>query len=222
MRKLAILRPEPGATATLAKAGALGLDAFALPLFEVVAVEWEAPEPSAYDGVLLTSANAVRLGGEGLQALRGLPAYAVGEATADAAREWGFGIAATGDHGVDRLLGSVDPGLRLFHPCGRHRTAPSAAPQKITPAAVYEARAIARVAGLERLGGCVALVHSQRAGRRLAELVGDRWTIAIAAISSGAASAAGSGWEAVVAAETPAERALLALAARLCKNGAGQ
>ena len=60
-------------------------------------------------GCLLTSANAVRCGGEQLHSLRGLKAYAVGEATAEAAREAGFDIAATGDAGVDRLLGSIEP-----------------------------------------------------------------------------------------------------------------
>ena len=50
-----------------------------------------------------------------LQELRGLKVYAVGEATADAARDAGFDIAATGDAGVDRLLGSIEPDLKLLH-----------------------------------------------------------------------------------------------------------
>ena len=66
--------------------------------------------------------------------------------------------------------------------------------------------------------GSVALVHSPRAGRRFAELVGDRGSIAIAAISPAAAEAVGEGWQAVAAAEEPGDDALLALAARLCNN----
>ncbi len=46
----------------------------------------------------------------------------------------------------------------------------------------------------------------------------DRGTVRIAAISDAAASATGTGWEMCVAAETPSEAALLALAARLCDN----
>ena len=47
---------------------------------------------------------------KGWRTLRGLPVYAVGEATAEAARNGGFDIAATGDAGVDRLLGSIEAG----------------------------------------------------------------------------------------------------------------
>jgi uroporphyrinogen-III synthase len=45
-----------------------------------------------------------------------------------------------------------------------------------------------------------------------------RQTTIIAAISSAAAEAAGAGWQKVGVAEQPNEDALLALAARLCKN----
>jgi uroporphyrinogen-III synthase len=71
---------------------------------------------------------------------------------------------------------------------------------------------------LGAIRGAVALVHSPRAGRRLAELVGDRASTAIAAISAAAANAVGSGWETVEAAQQPNDDALLALAARLCNK----
>jgi uroporphyrinogen-III synthase len=61
-------------------------------------------------------------------------------------------------------------------------------------------------------------MHSRRAGRRFAELIEDRGSIAIAAISSAAAEAVGSGWETVESADQPTEEALLALAARLCNT----
>ena len=97
MTRVLVLRPEPGASATVDRARAMGLDAVATPLFEVEPLDWDVPEASGFDGVLLTSANALRHGGDGLQALRGLKAYAVGDATAQAAREAGFDVAATGD-----------------------------------------------------------------------------------------------------------------------------
>lgn len=222
MKRLAILRPEPGASATLERARCLGLEVFILPLFEIVALGWQAPGPGGFDGVLLTSANALRYGGEGLQALRGLPVYAVGEATAKAARGAGFVIAATGNAGVERLLGAIDPGLRLFHPCGRDTTGASSARQTIISVPVYESRAIDDVPGIAQLSGCVAVVHSPRAGRRLAELAVGRKTIAIAAMSPAAAASAGSGWAAVETADTANDIALLALAARLCKKGGRQ
>ena len=46
MRRLLVLRPEPGASATVERARALGLDAVAMPLFEVEPVAWDAPDPA--------------------------------------------------------------------------------------------------------------------------------------------------------------------------------
>src|SRR5688572_19197975 len=107
MRRLVIVRPEPGASATAQRARAIGLDALTMPLFKAEPVEWQVPDPGQFDALLLTSANAVRHAGAGLGRLRDLPVYAVGEATAAAARDAGFAIAASGDGGIERLLGSV-------------------------------------------------------------------------------------------------------------------
>ena len=217
MAQLLVLRPEPGASATLARARELGLEAVAVPLFEIEPVGWEAPEANGFDGLLLTSANAVRCGGDQLQELRGLKAYAVGEATAAAARDAGFDIAATGDDGVERLLGSIEPDLRLLHLCGEDRRAAQDARQTITPLAVYRAKQIDRPQ-LPAPAGSIALIHSPRAGRRFAELVTDRSGAVIAAISAAAAEAAGTGWKSIEVAERTEDEALLALAARLCNN----
>jgi len=221
MKRLLVLRPEPGASATLARARAMGLEAVAVPLFEVEPVDWDAPDAGGFDGLLLTSANAVRCAGAQLQELRGLKAYVVGEATAEAARDAGFDIASTGDAGVDRLLGSIEPDLRLLHLCGEDRRAPQDARQTITPLAVYRAKPI-ECPQLPAPGGSVALIHSPRAGRRFAELVTDRTGAALAAISAAAAEAAGTGWKSIEVAERPEDEALLALAARLCNNPSPQ
>jgi len=214
MTKVLVLRPQPGASATVERAQQRGLDAVAIPLFEIEPVSWEIPDAAAFDGLLLTSANAVRIAGEQLESLRGLPAYAVGEATAEAARRAGFDIAATGDSGVDRLLDSIETELRLLHLCGEDRRTPDSALQTITPAVIY--RAVPIEAEVPESG--VALVHSPRAGQRLAELVSDRSRIAVAAISPAAADAVGNGWLRVEAAGRPTDDALLALAERLCNN----
>lgn len=217
MSRILILRPEPGASETMRRARELGLDPVAISLFEVVPVDWEAPDAAGFDGLLFTSANAVRLGGEGLKTLRGLKAYAVGEATAEAARVGGFDVAATGDSGVDRLLGSIEPDLRLLHLCGVDRREPEGARQEITALPVYESRQLENIA-LGDFKGSIALVHSPRAGRRLAQLVENRTSIAIAAISDAAAEAAGPGWKEVAVADQPNDEALLALAASLCNK----
>jgi uroporphyrinogen-III synthase len=216
MRRVVVLRPEPGASATVERARERGLDAIAIPLFRVESVEWTAPEQSAFDGLLLTSANAVRHAGKQLHSLRGLRVYAVGSATADAAREAGFDIASTGDSGVERLLGSVDPELRLLHLCGAD-TVDFDAPQSIEKIVVYRAEPLPRP-DLSAIADNIALVHSPGAARRLAELVRERSSTAVAAISPAAAAAVGDGWEAVIAADQPNEDALLALAASLCNK----
>lgn len=214
MTRVLVLRPEPGASETVERARLLGLEAIAIPLFEIEPLPWETPDAAGFDGLLLTSANAVRGAGNQLQSLRGLRAYAVGEATAEAAREAGFDIAATGDSGVDRLLDSIDPNLKLLHLSGQERRDPENARQTITPLIVY--RAVPIEAELPDSG--VALIHSPRAGRRLAELAINRGNIAIASISAAAAEAVGDGWLEVEAAEQPNDNALLALAERLCNN----
>ena len=221
MRRLVVLRPEPGASASVERARAMGRDAFAMPLFEVGPVAWEIPDPGGFDALLLTSANAVRHGGPGLERLRGLPAYAVGEATAAAAREAEFEVAGSGGGGVEGLLASVPPGLRLLHLCGEHRTI-SGADRAVTAVAVYRSAELPMPDALRRIERQAVAVHSARAGRRLGELADqagiDRSTIRIAAISEAAAAACGEGWESRDAAATPDEAALLALAARLCDN----
>ena len=221
MRRLAVLRPEPGASATVERARAMGLDAFPMPLFKVEPVAWEVPDPGEFDVLLLTSANAVRNGGAGLGSLRAMPVHAVGEASAAAAREAGFKVASVGDGGVEILLASIPPDIRLLHLCGADRIEPAAA-RAITAVPVYRSAELPPPDDLRRIEGQAVAVHSPRAGKRLAELAEragiDRSTIRIAAISAAAASASGAGWEQCQAADHPDEAALLALASRLCDN----
>jgi uroporphyrinogen-III synthase len=221
MRRLVVLRPEPGATETVRKARERGLDAVAIPLFEVEPVAWEVPDINQFDALLLTSANAVLYGSASLEALKCLPAYAVGAATAEAAREAGFDVAMTGDSGVDELLSRIRPGVKLLHICGEHRRAPADPLQAITPITVYRSRE--RPSPDLRLSeGAVVLVHSPRAAAVFRKMLGaanfNRASVAIAAISRAAAEAAGGGWESIDVAGRPSDDALLALAERLCNK----
>lgn len=221
MTRVLVLRPEPGASATVERARKRGLRAVAIPLFDIEPIAWEAPEASGFDGLLLTSASAVRVGGDRLKDLRGLQVYAVGASTAEAAREAGFDVASTGEAGVDRLLGSIDPKLKLLHLGGEHRRAPDGAKQQITSVPVYRSKPRDKV-DLETAEGDVAMIHSPRSGLRFRELVDslriDRRNIAVAAISAEAAAAAGEGWSAVEASATPTDDALLVLTERLCNK----
>ena len=219
MRQLFILRPEPAAGETVREAMKLGLDAVALPLFEIEPLDWKVPDPSSFDALLMTSANAVRSAGKDLDRLRSLPVHAVGRATAEAVRNAGLVVATVGNSGVEPLLRSIDPSIHLLHLCGEHRTEVSA-PQRITALPVYRSVERPLPNGIKRIQGHTVAVHSRRAARRLAQLVGrqgvDRSTIRVAAISEPVLSAAGDGWERCEAASGPGSDAVLALAARLC------
>lgn len=198
-RPLAVLRPEPGLTATADAIVARGHRAVRVPLFDVSALAWDAPDPSAYDALLLTSANAVRHGGPQLARLRGLPVHAVGSATAAAARDAGFTVVAVGSGGVDDLALHG----RVLHLAGREHRARAGV--DVVP--VYASDVIAADTAL--LADTVSLVHSPRAGRRLAEVAGRRGDIGVAAISSAAADAVGIGWAAIAIAATTSDSALI-------------
>lgn len=222
MRRLIVLRPEPGASETKERAEALGLEAILMPLFEVQPVAWNTPDPASFEALLLSSANAVRHGGDQLRDLRGLKAHCVGQATADAARCAGFDIASVGRAGVERLLGSIETEDRLLHLSGEDRTEIGHPKQKITAVTVYRAIELPAPGNLDDANRSVVLVHSRRAGARLGELADggalDRPSIAIAGISDSAAAAAGGGWERQEAAVRPDDGSLLELAWRMCNT----
>ena len=188
------------------------------PLFEIQPVKWNAPDPAGFDGLLLTSANAVRHGGESLDRVKSLPVFAVGDATAAAARDAGLRVDIVGSGDVDDLLAKLPAELRLLHLCGFHRRPPNKPTQRITTACAYRARPATPGAAFRALAGNTAAIHSAEAAKRLAELVlaVERKSVRLATISQQAAVAAGLGWEAVGIAEEPSDEAVLALAARLC------
>jgi uroporphyrinogen-III synthase len=221
MRRLVILRPEPGASATAERARKLGIEADVMPLFAIEPVAWEIPD-GEFDGLLLTSANALQQAGPSLERLRDLPVHAVGESTSEAARLAGLRVETIGTAGIDALLAQLPGGLRLLHLTGEHRRRPSAPDQAITSVTVYRSAELPVPPELERLTSKVVAVHSPRSAGRLASLVTDRSIIAIAAISQAAADAAGEGWEAIAVAHAPTDEALLALAQRLCEKAVEQ
>jgi uroporphyrinogen-III synthase len=214
MRKLLLLRPEPGLSISAMRARAMGLDVITCPLFRVEPVEWSVPDPAGYDALLMTSANSVRHGGYGLEALKSLPVHAVGAASAAAAEDAGFRVETVGSGSAADLLAALPPSLRLLHLAGQdRRELENANPANVR--IVYRSAAI-ETPGLPSLDSLVVAVHSPRAGMRLAELADHRSNTAIAAISGAAAGTCRDGWERVEVAERPDDSSLLALAAMLC------
>lgn len=225
MKPLVILRPEPGGSISAERAESMGFDDIVrTPLFKVRRVEWTVPEADRFDAMLLTSANAPRHAGAGLESLKRLPVHAVGEATAKAARAAGLMVDTVGDGGIGDLLGRLGKPQRLLHLCGQHRRAAEQGEHTIIAVPVYSAVAREEPNGLDRLPGSVVCVHSPRGGERLAALVEreclDRHEIVIAAISAAAAEACGEGWAEVAVASSPDDASLLALAKRLCEDAA--
>lgn len=226
-RKLFVFRPEPGLSVTLETAASLGLDALGCPLFEIAPVEWAAPSSDNFDGLLAGSSNAFRHAGPQLDRLVKLPVYAVGEATAESAREKGFIVSRTGQGGLQSLLDGLvgremrflrlagEAGIELLSPegvridtCVVYRTVPL----EITP----------DIGKAMRKDGGVALLHSGEAATRLLEsckrLGIDRSVITIAALGPRIAALAGEGWESVHVSDQPRDAELLAMAQALCQG----
>ncbi|WP_294334536.1 uroporphyrinogen-III synthase [uncultured Sphingomonas sp.] len=216
-RPIAVLRPDPGNRITAAAIEGRGRTAIRLPLFATRPLAWSVPDAAAFDALILTSANAVRLAGDGLETLRGLPVHAVGEATASAARRVGFDVVSVGQKGAAALVEQARAmGVRrALHLAGQERTLEAGdIVAAVLPVYASEALPIAPEAAAA-LAGSVALVQSARAGARLAEIAPDRSTIVLVAVSDAAAAGAGRGWRATAIAAHPETEALIDLAITL-------
>ena len=219
-RPILILRPQPGAGATAVRAAALGLEPALAPLFTIRPITWEAPDPSVFDAVLLTSANAARHGGDQFLLL---PCYAVGPSTAAAAKQAGYEQVIIGpSDGAAAAAAMAGDGIRrALHLVGRDHVGIAAEGVSIDRRIVYAAEAVQALpeAAQQALArNALVLLHSPRAASLFAALVEERGQIAVAAISAAAAKAAGPGWAAMAIAAEPRDEALLELAVQLCQT----
>jgi uroporphyrinogen-III synthase len=223
--RLLALRPEPGLTATLDKACALGLDITGQALSEIRALDWVCPDVAAIDGLLIGSANAILHGGDNLATLTGKPVYAVGEATAAAARAAGFTVAMTGSGGLQGVLDAIAGPCHLLRIAGEEHV-PLTPPPGVTFAEVIAYRSVMLpldpVAQLLAQGDALVLLHSAATASHFAaecdRLGLAREHITLAALGPRIADAAASGWRAVHTAARPDEAALLQLAFDLCSQ----
>ncbi len=101
MTSVWVTRAEPGAQATAARLRERGLDPLVAPLLETRVLRQPPPDMEGVAALGFTSANGVRAFAD-LSPIRDLPVFAVGAATARAAREAGFGqvAASAGDVGA--------------------------------------------------------------------------------------------------------------------------
>ena len=125
-KRVLVTRPEPGASETTRRLESLGFDPITMPLQEIRRVP-VAPEAARHVvvAVAVPSASAVRHApGALLRQWSGLPCFAVGEATAEAARTAGFThvIAAAGDaESLGELIISDAPAGKVAYLCGKVR-----------------------------------------------------------------------------------------------------
>lgn len=218
------IRPEPGLQSTLQMAREMGLAIIGRPLFEIIPMVWEAPDPAEFDALLAGSANALRHGGEGLETLRDLPVHAVGEATAEAARAKGFRVAQTGSGGLQALIDSAGGSMHFLRLAGEEHIAlelPEAI--RVTTRVTYTVRALPLTGSDEvslRAAEPIVLLHSAAAAHHFAAECDrrglDRDRILLACLGPRIAAAAGTGWKEIASAPQPDDASLLALARDMC------
>lgn len=223
---LLTIRPEPGLSATLARARDAELAMTGHPLFAAQPLAWQAPDAGRVDGLLLGSANAVRCAGTELAAVARLPAYCVGAETAKVAADVGITVCKVGTGNLQDLLDSLaGERLHLLRLAGEVHT-PVRPPVniEITTRHVYAMDALPLPSALAtRLKkGAIVLLHSGEAAAHFAAECDrhgvSRDAVGLAALAPRIAGRAGTGWRRCAAATVPEDAALLAVAARMCKE----
>ena len=184
--RVLVTRARDDARRTAEKLAARGHEAVLAPVIEIVPTGEPMPA-GPYDALVVTSAHA----GAALSRLadKQKPVFAVGERTAEAAREAGFARVVAGEGDAPSLSGLIrsrlSPGLALLHVAARHRKEEPAASLRaagftVRPWEAYEARAVqglppTTIAAL-RAGQIGAALHYSRRSAglfvRLAEQAG--------------------------------------------------
>ncbi len=126
LRRVLVTRPKPGASATARALRLAGFEPVVLPLTEIRPLPAKPIDTQAIDAVAVTSANALRHASPELLAeLAKRPLYAVGEATAEMARDAGFANVSTGSGNAAGLVRLIRDRLKadatVAYLCGRLR-----------------------------------------------------------------------------------------------------
>lgn len=211
-----ITRAEPGAARTAREVVRLGHDPVIMPVLRLE-TRPAAPPPDDVAAVAFTSGNAVAAVTAGALSRRDLPVFAVGDATARAAREAGFGdVVSAGGDGSDlaRLLAERGPRGPVLWPRAEDvafdLAAALAGRAEVRPWIVYGAAPTPFVAPADFE---VVLVHSPRAARALADRLAPdlaRRRTAAAISEAAAAPLTSLPFRAVAVAARPDEPSLMA------------
>ncbi|MFQ5765450.1 MAG: uroporphyrinogen-III synthase [Rhodospirillales bacterium] len=122
--RLLVTRPREDAEALTAALARRGIETLVEPLLSVADVDGPAPDLSGVQAILITSANGVRAFARRHEG-REIAVYAVGDASARAARELGFSTVVSASGDVDTLAALVEAELdpaagALIHVAGSH------------------------------------------------------------------------------------------------------
>lgn len=180
-----VTRPDPDASDTAARLGALGIEGVPCPLLVHQTLDVGLPEPKGFAAIAVTSANALRALDERgvLQRYRELPLYAVGDRTAAVARDLGFPTVTSAQGAfadLAELLVHAPLAGPIFYPAARDMSADlgkSLAPfgRMVITAEVYAMNPVTELpTGIaERLGGEIeaALFYSKRTAQTFVRLV---------------------------------------------------
>jgi len=173
IRRVWVTRAEPGAARTADRLTALGFTPIVAPLLTLAPLPDAldaAPDPAAVAALALTSPNGVEAFAPLIPRFRDHPVFAVGDATAEAARVAGFADvrSAAGDiHALARLIAAEAPPGPLLAPGAREPAGdlpallPNRPVQRLPVYAAFETHAPA-----PELFDAVML-HSPRAARAL-------------------------------------------------------
>ena len=177
IRRVWITRAQPGAARTAARLTALGFQPLVAPLLTIRPLSEAlktAPDFATVAALAFTSPNGVAAFAALTPALRDRPVFAVGDATAEAAREAGFADArsAAGDiHALARLIAATPLDGLILAPGAREPAGdlPALLPDhdiRRLPVYTAEETGVAAPADFDAV-----LVHSPRAARALAALL---------------------------------------------------
>ncbi|HEX5378066.1 MAG TPA: uroporphyrinogen-III synthase [Phenylobacterium sp.] len=181
-KKIWITRAQPGADLTAIRVAALGHEPFVAPLLEVRLLEQPGVDLEGVAALAFTSANGVRAFAA-LSPVRDLRVFAVGAATAKAAREAGFRqvLSADGDvaalaEGIaarkGELRGAVlHPGAA--EPAGDLAGALAGPGVELRQVSLYDTgpATLTDAQRAELAGVDIALLHSPKAAQALASLL---------------------------------------------------
>lgn len=200
-RRIWVTRAEPGASATARRLEALGHDVLVAPLLEVRPVQ-ATPDLEGISALAFTSANGVSAFAR-LISRRDLPVFAVGGATAAAARKAGFAAVVSADGDVHDLVRRIAAecvlpgGTAILHPCAAEPAGDLAGDliRHGVPCrrlVVYETimRPVPEALRSDLVRIDDVLVHSPRAGRALRNVLGGLGPLRLRVIGISAAALA--------------------------------